>query len=145
STGHLSAYGPAGNPWDPTRCAGGSSGGSAASVAARMVAGAVGTDGGGSIRFPSAYCGVTGLKLTWGQIPIDGFTHGHLTVGTAGPICRDASDARLLAETLLARPLEARPDARLRLGMPRAQLWNDLDPEVAEACARAGDELRGAG
>ena len=61
STGHISAYGPCGNPWDPARCSGGSSGGSAAAVAARLVAGAVGTDGGGSIRYPAAYCGITGL------------------------------------------------------------------------------------
>jgi aspartyl-tRNA(Asn)/glutamyl-tRNA(Gln) amidotransferase subunit A len=145
STGHLSAYGPAANPWDPSRCAGGSSGGSAAAVAARMVAGAIGTDGGGSIRFPSAYCGVTGLKLTWGRIPVDGFTHGYLSLGTAGPICRDAEDARLLAEALLGRPIETEPRAGLRIGVPTAQLWNDLDEEVAEACTRALDDLRAAG
>ena len=99
----------------------------------RMVAGAVGTDGGGSIRIPSAYCGATGLKFTWGQIPVDGFTHGYLTYGTAGPICRDAADARLLAEALLARPLEAGSASGLRIGIPQAQ-WNDLDPEVERAC-----------
>jgi Asp-tRNA(Asn)/Glu-tRNA(Gln) amidotransferase A subunit family amidase len=145
STGHISAYGPCGNPWDPSRCAGGSSSGSAAAVSARLVAGAVGTDGGGSIRFPSGYCGVTGLKLTWGQIPIDGFTHGHLSLGTAGPICRDAADARLIAEALLARRVEAKPASGLRLGVPRDQLWTDLDPEVEEACAAGVNLLRDAG
>ncbi len=145
STGHLSAYGPCGNPWKPSHCAGGSSGGSAAAVSARMVAGAVGTDGGGSIRFPSAYCGTSGLKFTWGQIPIDGFTHGYLTLGTAGPICRDAADARLLGEVLLSRPLEPRPASGLRIGIPRAQLWNDLDPEVERACTDALELLRGEG
>jgi aspartyl-tRNA(Asn)/glutamyl-tRNA(Gln) amidotransferase subunit A len=143
STGHISAYGPCANPWDTTRCAGGSSGGSAAAVAARLVAGAIGTDGGGSIRFPSGYCGVTGLKLTWGQIPIDGFTHGYLTLGTAGPICRDAADARLLAEVLLGHGLGGGGRQRsFRIGVPRAQLWDDLDPEVESACSAALDRLR---
>jgi Asp-tRNA(Asn)/Glu-tRNA(Gln) amidotransferase A subunit family amidase len=142
STGHISAYGPCRNPWDPTRCAGGSSGGSAAAVAARLVAGAIGTDGGGSIRFPSAYCGVTGIKLTWGKIPIDGFTHGDLSLGTAGPICRDAADARLLAEVLLGHGLGSGGRRSYRIGVPRAQLWNDLDPEVESACSEALERLR---
>jgi Asp-tRNA(Asn)/Glu-tRNA(Gln) amidotransferase A subunit family amidase len=142
STGHISAYGPCANPWDLTRCAGGSSGGSAAAVAARLVAGAIGTDGGGSIRFPSAYCGVTGLKLTWGQIPVDGFTHGYLTLGTAGPICRDAGDARLLAEALLGHGLGGGGRRSFRLGVPRAQLWDDLDPDVESNCSAALERLR---
>jgi aspartyl-tRNA(Asn)/glutamyl-tRNA(Gln) amidotransferase subunit A len=142
STGHLSTYGPCRNPWDPARCAGGSSSGSAAAVAARLVAGAVGTDGGGSIRFPSAYCGVTGLKLTWGQIPTDGFTLGAHSLTAAGPICPAAGDARLLGEALLGSPLPARPTSGLRIGVPRAQLWNDLDPEVERTCADALDVFR---
>ena len=85
STGHISAYGPCGNPWDPARCGGGSSGGSAAAVGARLVAGAVGTDGGGSIRYPAAYCGVTGLKLTWGLMPSDGYTHAYSSMSAPGP------------------------------------------------------------
>ena len=89
STGHISAYGPCGNPWDPARCGGGSSGGSAAAVGARLVAGAVGTDGGGSIRYPAAYCGVTGLKLTWGLVPSDGYTHAYSSMSAPGPLCRD--------------------------------------------------------
>jgi len=145
STGHVSAYGPCANPWDPSRCSGGSSSGSAAAVAARLVAGAIGTDSGGSIRFPCAYCGVTGLKHTWGQVPRDGFTHGYLTLGAPGPICRDAADARLLAEALLARPLEQRPTKGLRVGLPRAQLWSDLDPEVDAACSEAVERLGEAG
>ena len=68
STGHVSAWGPCGNPWNPAHCAGGSSGGSAAAVGARLVAAAVGTDGGGSVRLPAAYCGVTGMKVTFGAI-----------------------------------------------------------------------------
>jgi Asp-tRNA(Asn)/Glu-tRNA(Gln) amidotransferase A subunit family amidase len=145
STGHISVYGPCGNPWSSSRCAGGSSGGSAAAVGARIVGGAIGADGGGSIRFPSAYCGVTGLKFTWGRIPADGFVSEHSSLSTAGPICRDAGDTRLLGEALLATSLEARPAQGLRIGVPRQQLWGDLDPEVERHCSAAIELLREAG
>lgn len=144
STGHVSAYGPCGNPWDPARCAGGSSGGSAAAVAARLVAGAVGTDGGGSIRYPAAYCGITGLKLTWGLVPSDGYTHAYSSMSASGPLTRDAADARLLAEALVGRPLERRRAGRLRLGVVTA-LWDDVDPALAELCRTAVEDLRDAG
>jgi aspartyl-tRNA(Asn)/glutamyl-tRNA(Gln) amidotransferase subunit A len=144
STGHISAYGPCGNPWDTTRCGGGSSGGSAAAVGARLVAGAVGTDGGGSIRYPAAYCGVTGLKLTWGLVPGDGYTHAYSSMSATGPICRDAADARLLGEALIGRPLERQRAQRLRLGVVPA-LWEDVDPEIGELCQAAVDGLRDAG
>jgi aspartyl-tRNA(Asn)/glutamyl-tRNA(Gln) amidotransferase subunit A len=145
STGHISIYGPCANPWDTSRCAGGSSSGSAAAVAARLVGGAVGTDGGGSIRFPSAYCGLTGLKFTWGSLPMDGFTLKGHSVTEGGPLCRDAGDVRLLGEALLAKPLEAASARSLRIGVPRAQLWNDLDPDAERACGDALDVLRQAG
>jgi Asp-tRNA(Asn)/Glu-tRNA(Gln) amidotransferase A subunit family amidase len=144
STGHISAYGPCATPWDPSRCAGGSSGGSGAAVAARLVAGAVGTDGGGSIRYPAAYCGITGLKLTWGLVPSDGYTHGFASLGAPGPMCRDAADARLLAEALVGRPLEQRRAVNLRLGVVRT-FWEDVDPEVAELCDSAVERLRDQG
>ena len=144
STGHISAYGPCGNPWDVNRCGGGSSGGSAAAVGARLVAGAVGTDGGGSIRYPAAYCGVTGLKLTWGLVPSDGYTHAYSSMSAPGPLTRDAADARLLAEALVGRPLERRRGQRLRLGVVPA-LWDDVDPEIAALCRTAVDGLREAG
>jgi Asp-tRNA(Asn)/Glu-tRNA(Gln) amidotransferase A subunit family amidase len=144
STGHISAYGPCATPWDVTRCAGGSSGGSAAAVGARLVAGAVGTDGGGSIRYPASYCGVTGLKLTWGLMPSDGYTHGFASMGAAGPLCRDAADARLLAGAMLARPLSSRRANGLRIGVP-PQMWTDLDPEVESSCRAALESLTEAG
>jgi Asp-tRNA(Asn)/Glu-tRNA(Gln) amidotransferase A subunit family amidase len=145
STGHVSIYGACANPWDVSRCAGGSSGGSAAAVAARMVAGAVGTDGGGSIRFPSGYCGVTGLKLTWGRTPTDGSTIAFSSLAAAGPICRDAADARLLGEALLGHALERGRTAGLRIGVPWTQLWEDLDPEVERACRDAVETLETSG
>ena len=67
STGNISVYGPARNPWNTERCSGGSSSGPAAAVGARLPAGAIGADGVGSIRFPAAYCGLTGLKPTFGR------------------------------------------------------------------------------
>jgi Asp-tRNA(Asn)/Glu-tRNA(Gln) amidotransferase A subunit family amidase len=144
STGHISAYGPCATPWDVTRCAGGSSGGSGSAVGARLVAGAVGTDGGGSIRFPASYCGVTGLKLTWGLMPSEGYTHGFASMGAPGPMCRDAADARLLAGAMLGLPLDSRRATGLRIGVP-TEMWSDLDPEVEAACREALDALAEAG
>ena len=144
STGHISVYGPCATPWDSSRCGGGSSGGSGSAVGARLVAGAVGTDGGGSIRYPAAYCGVTGLKLTWGLVPPDGYTHGFASMGAPGPMCRDAADARLLGGALLGRPLASRRAAGLRVGLA-PWFWQDLDPQVAAACRTAIDALSEAG
>ena len=139
STGHVSAYGPVGNAWDAEHCGGGSSGGSAAAVGARLVGGAVGTDGGGSIRLPAAYNGITGLKGTYGSTPRDGYTHAYSTMGVGGPMCRDAADARLLGSVLFERPLEAGTvdAAGLRVGLVRSPFWDDNDPEVDQACRAA--------
>jgi aspartyl-tRNA(Asn)/glutamyl-tRNA(Gln) amidotransferase subunit A len=137
STGHVSAYGPVGNPWSTDHCGGGSSGGSTAAVGARLVAGAVGTDGGGSIRLPSAYCGVTGLKATWGTTPTDGYTHGFSSLSTAGPIARDAADARILGAVMIARELQKGDGSQLKIGLVRAPYWEDIDPEVETACREA--------
>ena len=144
STGNQSAYGPVGNPWDVKACGGGSSGGSAAATGARLVAGAVGTDGGGSIRLPGAYCGVTGLKLTFGTVPRDGYTHGFASMGAPGPMCRDAADARLLGGALLGRPLASRRANTLRLGVA-PWFWENLDPEIAAGCQAAVDALAESG
>jgi Asp-tRNA(Asn)/Glu-tRNA(Gln) amidotransferase A subunit family amidase len=137
TTGHISAYGPVRNPWDTERCAGGSSGGSASAVAGRLVAAAIGKDGGGSIRLPSAYCGITGLKCTNDTFPRDGDVHRHSSVGAHGPMCRDAADARMFGEALLARELPAADGAGLRVGLVRDPYWGDLDPAVESACSDA--------
>ena len=137
STGHVSAWGPCGNPWNPAHCAGGSSGGSAAAVGARLVAAAVGTDGGGSVRLPAAYCGVTGMKVTFGAIDVDGYTHGYSDMGAIGPICRDAADARLFGEVLTGRDADARgtaPDCAWAI--VRDPWWTNLDPEIEERVRR---------
>jgi Asp-tRNA(Asn)/Glu-tRNA(Gln) amidotransferase A subunit family amidase len=139
STGHVSAWGPCGNPWNPAHCAGGSSGGSASAVGARLVAAAVGTDGGGSVRLPAAYCGVTGMKVTFGAIDVDGYTHGFSDMGAIGPMCRDAADGRLFGGVLMARELPAGDGSRLRVGVIRDPWWTNLDPEIEAACEAAID------
>jgi Asp-tRNA(Asn)/Glu-tRNA(Gln) amidotransferase A subunit family amidase len=145
TTGRASVWGPARNPHDLARCAGGSSGGSASAVAARLVAGSIGSDSGGSTRIPAAYCGVVGLKTTWGSVPRAGYTGGVSTFSAAGAFARDAADARLLSEVLTSRALPAGDAGGLRCGIVRAPFWEDLDPQVEARCrdalAAAGWEL----
>ena len=108
STGNVSVYGPARNPWNTERCPGGSSSGPAAAVAARLVAGAVGADGIGSIRFPAAYCGLTGLKPTFGRSAMEGHHMADVTTMiVSGPLCADAADCRLLGSALFGEELAA--------------------------------------
>ncbi|MDX6731745.1 MAG: aspartyl-tRNA(Asn)/glutamyl-tRNA(Gln) amidotransferase subunit [Baekduia sp.] len=143
TTGHVSAHAPTRNPWDPERCAGGSSGGSAAAVALRMVAGAVGTDAGGSIRIPASYCGIVGLKPTWGAVPVRGYTGAYSTMGAIGPMARDSDDCRLLGEVLLGRSLTpgAGRSGRLVIGVPVASHWDDVDHAVLVRCRAALEVL----
>ncbi|HET8814473.1 MAG TPA: amidase [Solirubrobacterales bacterium] len=143
STGNISVYGPARNPWNTDRCPGGSSSGPAAAVAARLVAGAVGADGVGSIRYPAAYCGLTGLKPTFGRSAMEG--HHMADVSTtivSGPLCADAGDNRLLASVLFDEELRAGDAKGLRIGVIRGEVSEDVAPAVGEACDRAIDELR---
>ena len=88
TTSEESAFGPARNPHDPSRSPGGSSGGSAAAVAAGMGWASIGTDTGGSIRIPSAACGVVGLKPTFGEVPTDGVVPLSVSLDHVGPIAR---------------------------------------------------------
>jgi Asp-tRNA(Asn)/Glu-tRNA(Gln) amidotransferase A subunit family amidase len=143
STGNTSVYGPARNPWDTERCPGGSSSGPAAAVAARLVAGSVGADGIGSIRFPAAYCGLTGLKPTFARSAMAG--HHMEAVSTtivSGPICADAGDCRLLGSTLFGEELAAGDAAGLRIGIVSDVVSEDVAPEVREACDAAIEELQ---
>jgi Asp-tRNA(Asn)/Glu-tRNA(Gln) amidotransferase A subunit family amidase len=130
TTGIVSAYGVHPNPWNREHCAGGSSGGSASAVAARLVAGSVGSDSGGSTRLPAAYCGVVGLKVTYRALPYDNYFGMGTTFSAPGAFGRDAGDARLVAEALLARPLTAEPARELRVGVVRDPYWSDCQPEV---------------
>jgi Asp-tRNA(Asn)/Glu-tRNA(Gln) amidotransferase A subunit family amidase len=143
STGNASVYGPAHNPWNTERCPGGSSSGPAAAVAARLVAGAVGADGIGSIRFPAAYCGLTGLKPTFGRAAMDGHhMAGVSTTIVPGPLCADAADCRLLGSALFGESLEAGEARRLRIGVVRDDVSDDVAPAVRESCAAAIEGLR---
>jgi aspartyl-tRNA(Asn)/glutamyl-tRNA(Gln) amidotransferase subunit A len=142
STGHISVFGPARNPWDPERAPGGSSSGPAAAVAARLVAGAVGADGVGSIRYPAAYCGLTGLKPTFGRSTMLGHHVPQTTTIVSGPLCRDAADCRLLGGVLFGEVLGAGNVAGMRIGVVPGELWDDCQPAVREACREGLEALR---
>jgi aspartyl-tRNA(Asn)/glutamyl-tRNA(Gln) amidotransferase subunit A len=143
STGNISVYGPARNPWNLERCPGGSSSGPAAAVAGRMVAGAVGADGVGSIRYPAAYCGLTGLKPTFGRSAMDGHhMAGVSTTIVSGPLCADAGDCRLLGSVLFGEDLRAGEVGGLRIGVIENEVTEDVAPEASDACEGAVEELR---
>jgi Asp-tRNA(Asn)/Glu-tRNA(Gln) amidotransferase A subunit family amidase len=142
STGHISAFGAARNPWDTDRCPGGSSSGPAAAVAARLVSGAVGADGVGSIRYPAAYCGLTGLKPTFGRSTMQGHHVKQTTTIVSGPLCREAADCRLLGGVLYGEVLASSEPDKLRIGVVPGDLWDDCDPDVTAACRDAVEALR---
>ena len=135
-TGLESAYGTHRNPWNPDHLPGGSSGGSAAAVAARLVAGSLGSDTGGSTRLPAAFCGVVGLKFTFRQIPYDGYFGSATMLSAPGTFGRDVADTRLLTSAILQHPLPITPTAGWRVGIADS-LWDDVDPAVATACDAA--------
>jgi Asp-tRNA(Asn)/Glu-tRNA(Gln) amidotransferase A subunit family amidase len=143
STGNVSVYGPAHNPWKADRCPGGSSSGPAASVAARLVAGAVGADGVGSIRYPAAYCGLTGLKPTFGRSAMTGHHMAEVsTTIVSGALCADATDCRLLDSALFGEELAAGEPQGLRIGVIAGEVSEDVAPAVREACEAAIEDLR---
>ncbi len=131
------------NPWNTDRMTGGSSGGSAAALAARMTPGAIGTDTGGSVRIPSNCCGVTAIKTTAGLVPRDGVHLISTTYDTVGPMARTAADCARLLE-VIAGPSEQDPYSTpirilpptdvsdLRLGVPEEGFFDgiEVDPEV---------------
>jgi aspartyl-tRNA(Asn)/glutamyl-tRNA(Gln) amidotransferase subunit A len=133
-------YGPVRNPWDPARIPGGSSGGSAAAVAAGLCYGSIGTDTGGSIRIPASLCGVTALKPSWGRISCESIIPLSPAFDCAGPLGRTVGDVATLTGVLYSRvgrePNMARPStlrARARkfcLGIPRQLFFDALSPEV---------------
>ncbi len=149
------------NPWDPARVPGGSSGGSAAAVAARMVPLALGSDTGGSIRQPAAFCGVVGLKPTYGRVSRYGLVAFASSLDQVGPFSRTVADAALALSVIGGRdPMDATSARRepppaalpvpkdlkgLRVGLPREYFIAGIDPEVEAATRAAVEVLRGLG
>jgi aspartyl-tRNA(Asn)/glutamyl-tRNA(Gln) amidotransferase subunit A len=158
SSNETSWYGPVGNPWDASKVPGGSSGGSAAAVAAHLCAAATGTDTGGSIRQPAALCGVTGLKPSYGRVSRWGMIAFASSLDQAGPLTRSAADAALLLQAMAGfdprdstSAQEPVPDygasleadlAGLRIGLPKEYFDEGLDPAVAASVLTAIDEYR---
>ena len=141
------------NPWDPSRTAGGSSGGSAAAVSAGMVFGALGSDTGGSIRYPAALCGVVGLVPTPGLVSRQGMFSACPSLDTPGPIARSVEDCARFLSILACSPTAMRPDYEeqlafsirgRRIGVPDAAL-NDVTDDVAHAIHGAVDVCRDLG
>jgi aspartyl-tRNA(Asn)/glutamyl-tRNA(Gln) amidotransferase subunit A len=147
TTNDESAFGPARHPVDLLRSPGGSSGGSAVSVAAGMAYASVGTDTGGSVRIPAAACGLVGLKPSHDEISTAGIVPLSFTMDHVGPLCRSVEDAAFLYEALAgAQPGNASPPAaHVRLGVPSDYFLAVLDPEVASEFDRACTRLRAAG
>ncbi len=136
------------NPLDPTRTAGGSSGGSAAAVAAGMVPLAVGTDTGGSIRIPAAYCGIVGVKPTYGLVPLDGVFPLSWSLDHAGPLAGCVADAALMLGCMTAREMPLREFAaeKLRIGVVRSHFPADsANAGVAGHVDRVLESLAAAG
>ena len=137
------------NPWDPSLIPGGSSGGIAVAVAARMMPGGIGTDTGGSVRLPAALCGLAGFRPSVGRYPGAGIIPISHTRDTVGPIARDVADIRLL-DAVMAGAGDGDPGpvpelAGLRLGVPRADFYRDLEPEIAAEAGRVLDLLSNLG
>ena len=146
TTSNNAAFGPVRNPVDPGRSPGGSSGGSAAAVAAGYVPFALGTDTGGSMRIPAAYCGVVGIRPTIGRYPSDGLVPLSTSRDTPGVFAADVDTvAEIDAVITGERDLETLTPAHLRLGVPRRGFWENLDDTVREASERALERLGTAG
>ena len=158
SSNETSFYGPVRNPWDMDRVPGGSSGGSAAAIAARLTPGATGTDTGGSIRQPAALCGITGLKPTYGRVSRWGMIAYASSLDQGGPMARTAEDCALLLgamagfdprdSTSVDRPVPACAAALndslagLKIGLPKEYFGEGLDGAVAQVVEAAIAEYR---
>lgn len=147
TTNEDSAYGAARHPLDPSRSPGGSSGGSAIAVATGMSVASVGTDTGGSIRIPSAACGVVGLKPSLGEIPCDGVVPLSRTMDHAGPLARTVLDAALMYDALRggAGGTWNRAKGPFRFALPRPFYFDRLDAGVRARFDEACERLRSAG
>ena len=145
----ISYFGEVHNPWNLAHIAGGSSGGSAAAVAAGLCYAAIGTDTAGSVREPASLCGIVGLKPTFGRVSIRGVIPLSTSLDHVGPLTTSVADAAAmfdaiaddrpeLAAGITAAPRQPSPGARqLRVGIPRDYFFDELDPEVSAAVEAA--------
>ena len=157
-TSAVTYYGPVRNPWARDRVAGGSSGGSAAAIAADLCFGTLGTDTGGSIRIPASLCGIVGFKPTYGRVSTRGVVPMAWTLDHVGPMCKTVEDAALMLTAIAgydpldptsadvptadyARAIGA-ATAKLRVGIARTPFFDNLDAEVAKAVDTAIAVLR---
>ena len=149
-TSASSYFGAVHNPYDNERIAGGSSGGSAAAVATGMCFGALGTDTGGSVREPAAFCGIVGLKPTYGRVSTRGVFPLSPSLDHVGPLCRNVIDTALLLQVIAGYdkldttsvdwPVESYTgtlNAKPRIGIVRRPFFDDLDPEIENAMNEA--------
>lgn len=154
----ISYFGPVRNPWNPAHCSGGSSGGSAAAVAAHLCYGAIGSDTGGSIREPASYCGIVGLKPTYGRVSTAGAIPLSWSLDHLGPMTRTVMDAALMlqgiagydpGDTASANMSVPRYAAdigssisSLRIGVPRDYFYEGLHPDIHSAMEAALSVLK---
>lgn len=158
SSGETSFYGPSKNPWDLTRVPGGSSSGSAAAVAARLIPASTGSDSGGSIRQPAAFTGLTGIKPTYGRISRWGMTAYASSFDQAGFLAHTAEDCALLLQatagfderdsTSAQQPVDdysatlSQPLQGLRIGLPKEYFDNRLDARIGDTVSAAIEQLK---
>jgi aspartyl-tRNA(Asn)/glutamyl-tRNA(Gln) amidotransferase subunit A len=161
SSNENSHYGPVRNPWDTGTVPGGSSGGSAAAVAARLCAAATGTDTGGSIRQPAAFCGITGIKPTYGRVSRYGMIAFASSLDQGGVMARSAGDAAVMLQQMAGFDERDSTSAQepvadysaslnddlsgLRIGLPKEFFGEGLDPGVAASVEQAIDAYRSLG
>ena len=140
-TSTSSYFGPVQNPWNPERIAGGSSGGSAAAVAAGMCFGAIGTDTGGSVRLPAAFCGIVGLKPTYGLVNMDGVFPLSPSLDHVGPLCRTVTDTELMLQVISDYVPSREVTYKPRIGVARLPFLQDTDAEIELAFNEALKEI----
>ena len=158
STTETSAYGVTRNPWNPEHVPGGSSGGSAAAVAAEECFYALGSDTGGSIRQPASFCGVVGLKPTYGTVSRYGLIAYGSSLDQIGPLCKDVTDCATVLEAIASHDSKDSTSVErldtdftsalvedvkgMKIGIPRDYFGEGLNPEVKEAVLRAAEVLK---
>lgn len=147
TTTNNAAFGAAKNPYDPSRIPGGSSGGTAAAIAARMAPAGLGSDTGGSVRIPAGLCGIAGFRPTTGRYPGAGIVPIAHTRDTAGPMARHIEDIALLDGIMSgsAAPIEMASLGGVRIGIPRRYFYEDNDAAVLHVVEQALERWRGYG